>query len=667
MANTMSLKAKLMALMVGAVGAGFAVSLGVLSYQATHMQKKTAIEHATELAHYEAQRVATKLEKALQVTRSYALVVNQLRTQGQADRAHAVHLLTSMVEGHPEYVGGSSAWEPNAFDGKDSAFVGAPYHDASGRFLPYVFRNDAGKVAVDVLVDYEKPGDGDYYLIPKATGKPSIIEPYMYPVAGVPTLMTTLVTPIMEGGQFKGLVTVDMALNELQSHIQGIRVYDDGYASLLSHQGVYVGNKDAQTVGKPMVGAEAASPLIQAVHAGKSWVHEGPDTVSGQDTLRIFVPVVVEGTNTPWALGLSIPMANILAQVHTMRWVALALGVGSALLVLLIVVVAVNRMILRPLGGEPNEAAKLAAQVATGDFSQPISVGSAAPQSVMAQLAQMHQKLSEVVRNVRSSASSVALASGEISQGNIDLSMRTENQASALEQTSASMEQLNATVQQNVGRSRSASELATEAAQVAEQGGQAMQQMLSSMQAISSSGQIGEIIGVIESIAFQTNILALNAAVEAARAGDQGRGFAVVASEVRSLAGRSADAAKQVKQLIGNSVQQVQAGSQQAERVGLTIAQVVQVIGKLEKLMAEVSSASTEQGQGVAQVGEAVTHMDSTTQKNAALVEEMAAAAASLNTRAQELVELVSVFKLGDETTAVALPTTRAKAFPALE
>ena len=650
MGKTMSLKARVIALLVGVVGIGFAVSFGVLMYQATQLQKKTAVDHATELARYEAQRVATKLEKALQLSRSYALALNQLRVEGQPDRAHAVQLLSGMLQGHPEYVGVASGWEKNDFDGKDSDFVSAPYHDASGRFMPYLFRDDKGKVAVDVLVDYEKPGDGDYYLIPRATGKPAIIEPYVYPVAGVDTLMTTLVTPVMEGGQFKGIVTVDMSLSELQQHVRGIRAYDNGYASLVSHQGVYVGNKDAQTIGKPMPGGDGASPLMKAVHAGQSWIEETADAQTGEDSLRIFVPVTVDGLSTPWALGLTIPMSNILSQVITMRWVALALGLVSALLVMLTVVVILNRLILRPLGGEPAEAAKLAAQVAKGDFSHPVSVGRAAPHSVMAQLAEMQRNLSNVVRNVRNSASSVALASGEISQGNLDLSQRTESQASALEQTSASMEQLNATVQQNVGRSRSASALATEAAQVAEQGGQAMQQMLASMQAISqSSSQIGDIIGVIDSIAFQTNILALNAAVEAARAGEQGRGFAVVASEVRSLAGRSADAAKQIKQLIENSVHQVQAGSQQAEQVGLTIAQVVQVIGKLEKLMAEVSSASSEQGDGVAQVGEAVTQMDTTTQKNAALVEQMAAAASSLNTRAEELVDLVSVFKLEGE------------------
>jgi methyl-accepting chemotaxis protein-1 (serine sensor receptor) len=259
----------------------------------------------------------------------------------------------------------------------------------------------------------------------------------------------------------------------------------------------------------------------------------------------------------------------------------------------------------------------------------------------------MQTSLSRVVSHVRQNADSVALASAEIAQGNSDLSARTEQQASALQETSASMEELGSTVQANADNARQANQLAVNASTVAQQGGDVVAEVVSTMKGINdSSKKIADIISVIDGIAFQTNILALNAAVEAARAGEQGRGFAVVASEVRSLAGRSADAAKEIKQLIGTSVERVEQGSTLVDRAGLTMSEVVSAIRRVTDIVGEISAASSEQSAGMAQVGEAVTQMDQATQQNAALVEQSAAAAQSLKQQAQQLVQAVAVFKL---------------------
>jgi len=301
----------------------------------------------------------------------------------------------------------------------------------------------------------------------------------------------------------------------------------------------------------------------------------------------------------------------------------------------------------RQLGAEPGEAAALAQSVAAGDLSVQIDLHQGDTTSMMAQLKTMQHNLAKVVGEVRQNSEAVATASAQIAQGNQDLSSRTEEQASALEETAASMEELSSTVKQNADNARQGNQLAQNASTVAIRGGEVVGQVVQTMKGINdSSRKIADIISVIDGIAFQTNILALNAAVEAARAGEQGRGFAVVASEVRSLAGRSAEAAKEIKSLISDSVERVEQGTALVDQAGATMAEVVSAIRRVTDIMGEISAASTEQSAGVAQVGEAVTQMDQATQQNAALVEESAAAADSLKSQAQHLVQAVAVFTL---------------------
>ena len=301
------------------------------------------------------------------------------------------------------------------------------------------------------------------------------------------------------------------------------------------------------------------------------------------------------------------------------------------------------------LGAEPDELSAAVARVADGDLSQALTAKPGDGVSVLANVARMQSSLVEVVSNVRANSESVATASAQIAQGNQDLSQRTEEQASALQQTAATMEELNTTVRNNADSAQQANQLALGASTVAREGGEVVGRVVSTMQGISdSSRKIGDIIGVIDGIAFQTNILALNAAVEAARAGEQGRGFAVVASEVRSLAQRSAEAAKEIKTLINRSVEQVEQGTVLVDQAGKTMGEIVGSIQRVSDIVAEISSASSEQSTGISQVGEAVSQMDQVTQQNAALVEESAAAAESLKSQATQLVQAVAVFKLSN-------------------
>ncbi|WP_349815903.1 methyl-accepting chemotaxis protein [Curvibacter sp. CHRR-16] len=307
--------------------------------------------------------------------------------------------------------------------------------------------------------------------------------------------------------------------------------------------------------------------------------------------------------------------------------------------------------VIRALVGPMEHALHIASKIAEGDLTQRVQVDrNDEVGKVLTAMSSMQDSLIQVVSKVRTSSDSVANASAEIASGNQDLSSRTESQASALEETAASMEELGSTVRQNADSSSQANQLAQNASNVATQGGQVVSQVVQTMRDIHTSSQkIADIIGVIDGIAFQTNILALNAAVEAARAGEQGRGFAVVASEVRALAGRSAEAAKEIKTLISTSVEKVEQGSTQVDQAGQIMQEVVSSIRRVTDIVGEISAASAEQSAGVSQVGEAIGSIDQTTQQNAALVEEMAAAAASLKSQANELVQAVGVFKLNGQ------------------
>jgi methyl-accepting chemotaxis protein len=334
------------------------------------------------------------------------------------------------------------------------------------------------------------------------------------------------------------------------------------------------------------------------------------------------------------------------SRYATIRATSIASVIGGLLFAALF-----GRLISRSIVLPIHRARNAAARVADGDLTVELGghggSGNETSQLLEA-LSHMQDKLAHIVQGVRQNADSVTTASAQIAQGNLDLSGRTEEQASALEQTAASMEQLSGTVKQNADNARQANQLAIGASSVAVQGGEVVSQVVATMRSINdSSRRIADIISVIDGIAFQTNILALNAAVEAARAGEQGRGFAVVAGEVRSLAGRSAEAAKEIKALIGASVEQVAQGTALVDRAGLTMTEVVAAIRRVTDMVGAISAASSEQSTGVSQVGEAVSQMDQATQQNAALVEESAAAAESLKQQAAEMAHAMSVFRLG--------------------
>lgn len=395
------------------------------------------------------------------------------------------------------------------------------------------------------------------------------------------------------------------------------------------------------------------------------------DTIDGRLSIRYAVAdIMAEGCvnchnshpqspKRDWKVGdvrglveVVVPLNEVDQTIAQSSMVTLGLTLGGLGVMVWLVLLLVHQMVARPM----RELGAGVSTLASGDLTQPLtSVRDDEVGKLMNALDGMRTRFQQTLGAVRSSVASINIGSSEIAAGNQDLSERTEQTASSLEKTASSMAALGATVKQNADSAGQVNQLAREASTLAIKGGEVVAQVVQTMKGINdSSRKISDIIQVIDGIAFQTNILALNAAVEAARAGEQGRGFAVVATEVRSLAGRSADAAKEIKSLINASVERVEQGTTQVDQAGVTMTEVVSAIQKVTQTMGEISAASHAQATGVAQVGQSVAQMDQATQQNAALVEEMAAAASGLRAQAQDLVQVVAMFKLGDQAPSAA-------------
>lgn len=467
-----------------------------------------------------------------------------------------------------------------------------------------------------------------------------------------------------------GAMPEDDAKKQALARIKSLRYGEAGYFTVLDSNKVLMHPMKPALIGtdpaafKDPDGVQVYTDALRATRDGAAgftsykWAKPGDD--------KPVPKLAYDNSYKPWdwTFMTGLYVDDLDAAFHHDLAVAGALlgviGISLTLGILLVV-----RNIERSIGGEPVFAAEVARQIADGNLDVEVVTRPGDQSSLLYAMKNMRGNLAGIVSRVRTSTDTIATASSEIAAGNLDLSSRTEQQASSLEETAASMEELTSTVKQTADNARHANVLAVSASRIAQEGGSVVGQVIDTMIAINeSSKKIVDIISVIDGIAFQTNILALNAAVEAARAGEQGRGFAVVASEVRNLAQRSGAAAKEIKDLIGDSVEKVNTGAQLVNQAGTTMGNIVESVERVATIISEIMNATREQTAGIAEINQAVTQMDQVTQQNAALVEEAAAASESMQEQASQLAEVVSVFQLDREFTQQALGRPQTPANP---
>jgi methyl-accepting chemotaxis protein len=638
--NSLSLTAKICITATLLVVASMGVTSAFIAVRNSASAEEAAMREARTLAEEASALLQGRIAAKLSTLQGVATTLAATQDAGQAmTREQVGAIMHATLAAEPDLIGTSAAYEADALDGRDAEFAGqAPMYDATGRFMPYWTRGAGGKINVEPIVFVSTPGGNDWYEVPKASGRAHFTEPYPYPINGKQVQIATLAAPIMVKGQFKGAVTGDFPLTTLGEILAGLKMMDEGTLSLISNRGLYASNKDHARNGKKA--DDLPAEALAAVSQGKSYEY-----LDDKGLVHVLQPLRVSPDIAPWAISLTFPHSVATAPARELAGYAAVVSVLCAVAAAFVMVM-VQRRLTRPLRVLGHAMTDLAS--GNADLSARLAVRG---KDELAEIASGFNvfvaKIQDVLARVRISSDAVAIASDEIRQGNADLSVRTEQQAGALEETAASMEELNGTVKQNADNARQANQLASSASDIATRGGEVVSQVVDTMASISdASKKVVDIIGVIDGIAFQTNILALNAAVEAARAGEQGRGFAVVATEVRNLAQRSAAAAKEIKALIGDSVDKVSMGTMLVEEAGKTMHEVVSSVRRVSDIVAEISAASSEQSTGIAQVNQAIVQMDGVTQQNAALVEEAAAAAESLQQQAATLVALVGEFRL---------------------
>ncbi len=689
--NSLKIGQKLVFFITGTTLAIIIVLAAVQGYSGFSIAKKEALARTEEMAERYSQNIALELQSGIDIARSAAFALEGLKESGTTDRKAASHILKNILINNPQILGSWVIYERDAFDGNDKAHLNSTdlTSDKEGRLNIYWNRSGEGKVVQEAGA----APDGEYYLVPQKTLKPSIVEPYLYTVQGKDTLLTSFCIPIMRDGKFYGVAGVDMALTTFQKLVAGIRPYETGVAAVYSNGGKVLAHFDEKRIGKNIkdtekdVFGDALENNISLISKGEAFSFS--QWLNGSSFSFFAKPVLVKGTDFPFSFVIGVPMIKVLAAPLWSLIISLLLAVVLAYVAMILArrfaetisnpfkliaqsskhlslgdiqmgnirpeefkKLAERQDEFRDVGEAFNDLisyqrskVELAEAIARGELGIDVKVTSE-KDTLGKALQKMVIDLRDLVEQIQSAASQISSGAGQVSNSSQSLSQGATEQASSLEEITSSMHVVTSKTEYNAETSQQANELAIKSKTAADQGRTRIRTTVEAMNGINQSSQeITRIMKVIDDIAFQTNLLALNAAVEAARAGQYGKGFAVVAEEVRNLASRSADAAKETAALIENSHSKIEHGLEVATQTSDAFEEIVSGAVKVADLVGEIAKASAEQASGIKQISTGLGQIDKVTQMTAASAEEAASTAEELSSQSVMLNKLLMHFK----------------------
>lgn len=647
-----------------------------------------------------------KLNAALDSARALKPVFEQ--TGKSPDRDADISMLESILNQSEGVYGVYTLWEPNKYDGNDASYAGKQGYDSTGRFIPYVFRGDAG-IMIEGLTGYEQEGVGDYYLIPKSTGQENIIDPFSYTVNGVDQYMSSMVVPLMRDGEFVGIVGMDILIDELVKSIRDVTLYETGFMFMADSNGVLFMHPDSGLVGTSLldsVGTDNEALLKRALKTGENVTF---DFASGKDDEDRYAITPVSIGSKYWLVGSVVPVGEIEAATLTTLKVGVVTGIAAIVLTVIFLLYIISKIVrpivpltkaalmietgvidsevsghlseikskdeigmlaksiekaVRSIEHVASDTRKLSAAVEQHDLTVEVDTAqhNGIYREIMDVANRMFSQLRSIITEISVAADQVNSGAKLVADTSTALSQGATEQASSIDELSASFEEITSQTTFNAQNAQKTNELAGSIQKDADSGSTRMKEMLVAMEEINASSEnIGKIIKVIEDIAFQTNILALNAAVEAARAGQYGRGFAVVAEEVRNLAGQTSKAANETTELIGNSIKKVAAGTKIAGDTAGALDKIVEGVAQAGELVGAIAIASHEQAAALEQINQGIMQISQVVQSNAASTEESAAASEELSAQADSLRNSVSIYKLSNDEQD-SIPGTQKKA-----
>lgn len=600
--------------------------------------------------------VQNELDSAMSVSRSLAHSFEVMKETGNTNRKTVNAILKDVLEDNDHYLASWAIWEPNSFDSMDEQFKNTPGSDQNGRLVPYWKRINS-ELELSAMASFEEEGVGDYYLLAKTSGKETILDPYKETINNKEILMTSLVVPIIEDHKVVGAVGIDIELDQLQAMMNQFKLFNTGYAHLYSNKGILVTLPDRSQIGKNLKDvfpSERAPDILKAIHEGRTLNYKV------DDTFLMYTPIQIGETGTPWSVTIVIPTKEITAESQEQLFYII--GAGVITLVLLgLVIVLLTHTIVKPL----NLAVVVGESMARGDFTEELPEQYRQRKDEIGVLSRVFydikRNMTSMIGQVNMNASMVAAASQQISASAEELAVGSNQQADSAQNINELFREMSHAISAVAMNATSAAEWVSQTADIASKGGNVVQESIDGMNRVNrqvlkletDSVRIGEIIEVIDDIAGQTNLLALNAAIEAARAGEQGKGFAIVANEVRKLAERSVEATKQIaviiKEMQNNtteSVKAVEAGSKATEKTGEAFKHIISMVNESSNTVMEIAAASEEQAAQATEVVTAIDTISASVEETAASSEETASTAQSLAQMAEELNNMVAVFKI---------------------